>query len=182
MQHATRGVTINKPKDDVYEFWHDFENLGRFMQHLELVEDLGSGRSHWVARAPAGMTVEWDAKITEDLPGERIAWQSLPGSEVYNSGSVQFRDAPGDRGTEITVRIEYEIPGGAAAAKLAKLFREEPHNQLRDDLRRFKQVMETGEVVRSDGSLGGAGQGALKQRPAQSADNVTIADQLGGTA
>ena len=182
MQHATRSVTINKPKDEVYEFWRDFENLGRFMQHLELVEDLGSGRSHWVAKAPAGTTVEWDAKLTEDIPGERLAWQSLAGSDVYNSGSVQFRDAPGDRGTEITVRIEYEIPGGAAAAKVAKLFGEEPSQQLRDDLRRFKQVMETGEVVRSDGSLGGAGQGATKQRPAQSADDVTIADQLRGGA
>ena len=182
MQHATRSVTINKQKDEVYGFWRDFENLGRFMQHLEFVEDLGSGRSHWVARAPAGTTVEWDAKLTEDIPGDRLAWQSLPGSDVYNSGSVQFRDAPGDRGTEITVRIEYEIPGGAAAAKLAKLFGEEPTQQLRDDLRRFKQVMETGEVVRSDGSLGGAGQGATKQRPAQSADNLTIADQLRGGA
>ena len=151
MQHATRSVTINKPKDEVYEFWRDFENLGRFMQHLELVEDLGSGRSHWVAKAPAGTTVEWDAKLTEDIPGERLAWQSLAGSDIYNSGSVQFRDAPGDRGTEITVRIEYEIPGGAAAATVAKLFGEEPSQQVQDDLRRLKQLMEAGEVPTTDG-------------------------------
>ena len=181
MPHAQKSVTINHPKEHVYEFWHDFENLGRFMQHLELVEDLGGGKSHWVAKAPGGASVEWDAKITEDVPGERIAWQSLPNSEIPNSGIVTFRDAPGDRGTEVTVHIEYEVPGDEASAKLAKLFGEEPNQQLRDDLRRFKQVMETGEVVRSDGSLGGAGQGATKQRHAQPAGAEALME-TGGAA
>jgi uncharacterized membrane protein len=180
MPHATRSVTINKQKVEVYEFWRDFENLGRFMQHLELVEDLGGGHSHWVAKAPAGTKVEWDAAITADIPGERITWKSLPGSDVPNSGSVLFRTAPGDRGTEVTVHLQYEVPGGAAAALVAKLFGEEPTQQLRDDLRRLKQVMETGEIVRSDGSLGGAGQGALKQRHAQPAGDERV--EAGGTA
>ena len=182
MPFARRTVTINKPKVHVYAFWRNLENLGRFMQHLELVEDLGGGRSHWIAKAPAGRTVEWDAKIIEDTPGELIAWQSLPGADVPNSGRVRFTDAPGDRGTELSVHLEYDAPGGAAGAALAKLFGEEPAQQLRDDLRRFKQIMETGEIVRSDGSLGGAGQGALKQREAQPADDVTIADRFGGVA
>jgi uncharacterized membrane protein len=132
-----------------------------------LVEDNGDGTSHWVAKAPAGRPVEWDAEITEETRNERIAWRSLPHADVANAGSVSFRDAPGDRGTEVTVDIEYEVPGGTAGWLIAKLFAEEPGQQLRDDLRRFKQVMETGEVVRSDGSLEGADQGALKQRTKQ---------------
>ena len=182
MPHATKSVTINLPKEHVYEFWHDFENFGRFMQHIEFVEDLSGGRSHWVANAPGGTTVEWDARITDDVFGERIAWQSLAGAEVPNSGTVVFRDAPGDRGTEVTVRLDYEVPGGEASAAVAKLFGEEPSQQLRDDLRRFKQVMEAGEVVRSDGSPGGAGQGALKQRHAQPVGPDESRAEAGGAA
>jgi uncharacterized membrane protein len=142
------------------------------MHHLESVRTLDNGRSHWVVRGPAGADIEWDAEIVEDRANELIAWRSLPRSDVQHHGSVRFRQAPGDRGTEVEVQLEYDAPGGKAGAVIAKLFGEEPLQQLRDELRRFKQVMETGEVVRSDGSLEGAGQGPLKQRAAQAPGEV----------
>jgi len=163
---ASKSVTINRPRDNVYQFWRDFENLPTFMQHLVSVKATSDGRSHWVAKAPAG-TVEWTAEIIEDRAGSLISWRSLAGSDVSNEGSVRFVDAPADRGTEVRVELSYDAPGGSAGALVAKIFGEEPNQQLRDDLRRFKQVMETGEVVKSDGSLEGAGQGVFKQRPAQ---------------
>jgi uncharacterized membrane protein len=164
---ASKSVTINRPRDDVYKFWRDFENLPSFMQHLMSVTATGDGRSRWVARAPAGATVEWTAEILEDRAGSLISWRSLAGSDISNEGSVRFVDAPADRGTEIRVELSYDAPAGSAGALVAKIFGEEPNQQLRDDLRRFKQVMETGEVVKSDGSLEGAGQGVFKQRPSQ---------------
>lgn len=166
MQYVTKSVTINRPRQDVYAFWRNLERLPEFMIHLESVTALTNGRSHWVAKAPRG-TVEWDAEIIEDRPGEVLAWQSLEGSDVPNGGTVRFADAPGDRGTEVHVRLQYDPPGGSAGATVARLFGEEPQQQLVDDLRRFKQVMETGEVVRSDGSPAGAGEGATNERPAQ---------------
>jgi uncharacterized membrane protein len=169
MLHVIRSVTINRPRQEVYEFWRDLEHLPTFMIHLEAVTSSGNRRSHWVANAPTGR-VEWDAETIEDRPGEIIAWQSLDGSDVPNGGSVRFTDAPADRGTEVHVDLHYDPPAGRAGAIVATLFGEEPQQQLRDDLRRFKQVMETGEVVRSDGSPEGAGQGATKQRPAQAAE------------
>ena len=171
MLHVTKSITVNRPRQEVYEFWRDLEHLPTFMIHLEAVTSSGDRRSHWVAKAPGG-PVEWDAEIIEDRLGEVIAWQSLEGSEVPNGGSVRFSDAPADRGTEVRVELRYDPPGGTAGATVAKLFGEEPQQQLRDDLRRFKQVMETGEVVRSDGSLEGAGQGATKQRPAQAPEGA----------
>jgi len=166
MLHVTKRITINRPRDEVYRFWRDLENLPQFMQHLESVHVIGGTRSHWVAKAPTG-NVEWDAEIVAEREHELIAWRSIEGSEVRTEGSVRFIDAPADRGTEVSVELEYEAPGGKLGATVAKLFGEEPTQQIRDDLRRFKQVMETGEVVRSDGSLEGAGQGASKQRAAQ---------------
>ncbi|MCA1559074.1 MAG: SRPBCC family protein [Acidobacteria bacterium] len=167
MLHVKKGVTVNRPREDVYQFWRDLENLPRFMQHLEMVEAADGGRSHWVAKAPGGKTVEWDAEIIEERPNELIAWRSLAGSDVRNEGAVRFTQAPGDRGTEVHVELLYDAPAGRAGATIAKLFGEEPSRQIRDDLRRFKQVMETGEIVRSEGNLEGAGQGVLKQRAAQ---------------
>jgi uncharacterized membrane protein len=173
--HVRRSVTINKPREEVYAFWRDLENLPRFMQHLELVEVTGERTSHWVAKAPAGKSVEWDAEILKDAPNEAITWSAVKGSEIPNSGTVRFRTAPADRGTVVQVELQYDPPAGGAGAAFAKLFGEEPSQQVRDDLRRFKQVLETGEVVRSDGSLEGAGQGAHKQRPAQ-APAETVAE------
>lgn len=150
---VTRSITVNRPAEEVYAFWRDVANLPRFMRHLQSVRTLDARRSHWVAHAPAGMTVEWDAEIVEDRPGELIAWRSLPGADVDNTGSVSFRRAPGDRGTEVTVELAYSPPGGLVSSKLAKLFHEEPGQQVFDDLRAFKQVLETGEVVRSDATV-----------------------------
>ena len=164
---AKRSITIRKPVEEVYEFWHNFENLPRFMRHLESVTVTGDRRSHWVAKAPAGKTVEWDAETTEDRPDELIAWRSLPGADVYNAGEVRFTPAPGNRGTEVRVTLEYDPPFGKLGSKIAMLFREEPGQQIQDDLRHFKQVMEIGEIVFSD---------ATKQRgmhPAQP-DNEPI--------
>jgi uncharacterized membrane protein len=159
-RHARKGpmrlhssVTVNRPREEVYRFWHDFGNLPRFMFHLESVESDGDGRrSHWKAKAPAGRTVEWDAEVVEDAPNQMIAWRSLPGAKVPNRGRVRFMPAGGGRGTEVRVELEYLPPGGAAGRLIAMLFGEEPRQQVADDLRRFKQVVETGEVVRSEGS------------------------------
>lgn len=164
-----KSVTINRPQEEVYRYWHDFQNLPRFMSHLEAVQVTGEGRSHWTAKAPAGKRVEWDAVITQDVPSELIAWRSLAGADVENAGIVQFEPAPKRDGTIVRVQIEYAPPGGALGASVAKLFGQEPSQQVEGDLRRFKQVMETGEVVKSEGTL--YGNSLLAQRAAQPAAN-----------
>jgi uncharacterized membrane protein len=151
--HVRETLTINRPRHEVYGFWHNFENLPRFMAHLESVEVLDNNRSRWKAKAPVGTTVEWEAETTEDRPNELIAWRSLPDASIPNSGSVRFRDAPGNRGTEIHVELRYQPPGGKVGSLIAKLFGEEPEQQVKGDLRRFKQVMEIGEIVHSDASI-----------------------------
>jgi uncharacterized membrane protein len=142
-----RSITVARPQDEVYRFWRNLENLPRFMRHLESVEVRDDRRSHWCAKAPARTAVEWDAEIVEDEPGRRIAWRSLEGATVPNAGAVTFAAAPGDRGTEIHVELDYSPPGGAVGATIAKLFGEEPSQQIADDLRRLKQILEVGEVV-----------------------------------
>jgi uncharacterized membrane protein len=150
--HVTRTITVNRPIEDVYRFWHDFENLPRFMAHLESVSVV-DGHSRWKAKGPAGTTIEWDAEIAIDRPNDVIAWRSREGSDVRNQGSVQFSRAPGNRGTEVRVELRYEPPAGVLGAAIAKLFGREPGQQVEGDLRRFKQVMETGEVIHSDASI-----------------------------
>jgi uncharacterized membrane protein len=145
-----RSITVRRPVEEVYGFWRNFENLPRFMRHLESVQVVDERRSHWKALAPAGQTVEWDAETIEDRPSELIAWRSLPGADIYNAGTVRFQPAPGGRGTEVRVTLEYDPPFGKLGSKVAMLFREEPGQQVQDDLRHFKQVMETGEIVLSD--------------------------------
>ncbi|HEU0130427.1 MAG TPA: SRPBCC family protein [Mycobacteriales bacterium] len=164
----TATVTVNRPAADVYAFWRDLENLPTFMAHLESVTVRNGMRSHWVAKAPGGRTVEWDAEITDDSPNRLIAWRSVPSADVANSGSVRFAAAPGGRGTEIRVELDYDMPGGKLGTLVAKLFGEEPEQQVRDDLRRCKQVLETGEVVVSDGSPDGTkARRLVAQRKAQ---------------
>jgi uncharacterized membrane protein len=163
-----KAITVRKPAQEVYAFWRNFENFPRFMTHVESVRSTGDTLSHWVAKGPAGKQVAWDAEIVDDRPGESIAWRSLPDSGIQNSGEVRFVPAPGDRGTEIHVDLRYSPPGGAFGVTLAKLFGEEPATQMADDLRRAKQVLETGEVVVSEGSPRGHELAQhLKQRPAQ---------------
>ena len=146
-----RVTTINKPVHEVYQFWRQFENFPKFMRHLESVEALGERRSRWRAKAPAGMTVEWEAEILEDREDEWIAWRSLPGSTIENSGSVRFSPAPGARGTEVRVQLQYSPPAGTLGRGIAWLFGKEPDQQIHADLHRFKQLMETGEIPLSDG-------------------------------
>jgi uncharacterized membrane protein len=148
VEHVT---TINKPIEEVYAFWRNFQNLPRFMRHLESVEVTGGARSRWRAKAPAGTTVEWEADIVAEREPEWIAWQSVPGSGIQNSGAVRFERAPGARGTEVRVQLEYRPPAGTIGRGIAWLFGEEPDQQVKEDLHRFKQLMETGEVPLSEG-------------------------------
>lgn len=168
-RHEVReSITINRARGEVYGLWRDFTSLPTFMEHLEEVAPLGDGRTRWVAKAPGGGTVEWDAEITANVPDELIAWRSLPGAPVESEGSVRFGVAPGGRGTEVHVAFDWIAPGGQAAALAARLLGEEPGQQVRDDLRRLKQMLELGEIVRSDGSPEGVrALRQAKQRPAQ---------------
>lgn len=147
-----RSVTVGRVVGEVYSFWKDFTNFPRFMQHVESVEILADERSRWRATGPGGARAEWTSEIVERRENELIAWRSVDTSELYNAGRVTFRPAPRDEGTIVTVEMEYAPPGGRIGAALLKLFRKEPGQQVIDDLRRFKQVMETGEVVYSDAS------------------------------
>jgi uncharacterized membrane protein len=166
--HVRAAITVRRDRDELYAFWRDFEGFPDFMAHVEEVHETAPGRSHWTARAPLGFNAEWDAEITEDEPGERISWRSVEGSRIENSGTVAFIPAPGDQGTEVHVELHYDIPGGGVGALIAKLFGEEPTTQVKDDLRRFKQIIETGEVARSEGMPAGqVGRRMLKPRPAQ---------------
>ncbi|NJR51215.1 MAG: cyclase [Leptolyngbyaceae cyanobacterium CSU_1_3] len=146
-----KTVTINKSAAELYEYWHNFENLPTFMKHVRSVQVIDMRRSHWVANAPMGQTVEWDADIINDQPNQLIAWASIEGASVDNSGFVRFTPAPDDRGTEVKVVMEYDMPGGMVTAAIAKLFGEEPEQQIGDELRRFKQLMETGEIATTEG-------------------------------
>ena len=147
-----QSITVARPPAEVYAFWRELENLPRFMKHLERVERLDGVRSRWTAKGPAGTSVSWDAEIVQDIPNEMISWRSLEGADVPNAGTVRFVAAPGGRGTEVRVEMEYTPPAGRLGDTVAMLFREEPKQQVHDDLRRFKQVMEVGEVVLSDAS------------------------------
>jgi uncharacterized membrane protein len=154
-----RSVTVNRPREELYQMWRNFENLPRFMQHLESVQADGadSGRSHWVARGPMGKNIEWDSEIIEERENELLVWKSLPGSMVESMGRVEFKDAPGGRGTIVHVSMRYNPPGGSFGAAFARLFGEDPDMQINEDLRHLKQVMETGEVATVQGQPTGRG-------------------------
>ncbi|PXA84778.1 cyclase [Nostoc sp. 3335mG] len=143
-----RAVTINKPAAELFAYFRDFSKLSSFMENVVRVDVLDGSRSHWVVKAPAGKTVEWDARITEERAGELIAWVSEDGADIANSGRIEFRDA-GTRGTVVTATIAYDPPAGTIGKLVAKLFQREPAIQARRDLRRFKQLMETGEIATS---------------------------------
>jgi uncharacterized membrane protein len=150
-----KSVTINRTPAELYQFWRDFENLPRFMNHLKSVKKIDDRRSHWIASAPAGSTVEWDAEVYNEKEDELIAWRSLENSCVNHAGSVSFQQAPNSRGTEVKVEINYQPPAGKLGVAIAKLFGEEPGKQLEDDLPRFKQLMEAGEIPTSTGQPSG---------------------------
>jgi uncharacterized membrane protein len=159
------AVTISRPLADVYQFWQRFEEFPRFMTHLVSVTRREGDLSHWIAKGPAGMTVEWNARIINDIENELIGWQSVEGSTVATAGSVRF--ASDVRGTTVRVRLQYNPPAGKAGAAIAWLFGEEPRLQIRDDLRRVKQLMETGEIATTEGQASGratTGRFAAKRR------------------
>jgi uncharacterized membrane protein len=145
--HVVAAITIDAPADDLYRFWRSFDNLPKIMAHLESVTVHDDKKSAWVAKGPAGTSLKWDAEIINDEPGKLIAWRSLAGAQVDNAGSVRFLDAPGGRGTEVHVNLDYIPPGRTLGKWIAKLFGEEPQRQIETDLRRLKQLMETGEIT-----------------------------------
>jgi uncharacterized membrane protein len=152
---ATKTLTINKPVAELYQYWHNFENLPSFMKHLQSVKVIDSIKSHWVTRAPLGNTVEWDAIIIEDFENQSISWASAETADVQNTGFIRFTPLSHDRGTEVKVEIEYNPPAGAIGDKLLSLFGESPQQQLGDDLRRFKMLMEAGEIATTEGQSRG---------------------------
>ena len=147
---AVRAVTIGRPRDEVFAFFRDFTNLARFMENIERIDVLDNGRSHWVVKAPAGRSVEWDSVLTKEEPGRLLMWQTAPDAEVENHGRVVFTDAPGGRGTEIHATIVYEPPAGALGKLIATLFQMEPGQQAKRDLRRLKMLLETGEIATTE--------------------------------
>ncbi len=152
---VSKNIMINRSPEELYGFWRDFENLPRFMEYLESVRVINDKRSHWVVKGPAGKRVEWDAEIVEDRPGERICWRSLEGSEVQHAGCVTFHAALGERGSSVKVELRYSPPAGVVGAAVAKLFGRAPEQEIDESLRRFKQLMEAGEIITTDGQPAG---------------------------
>jgi uncharacterized membrane protein len=148
-------VTVKLSRDEAYAFWRNPANLPRIIQFVESVEMLTDRTAHWRVSGPAGTTIEWDAEIINEIPGELLAWKSVGDAEISNAGSLHFRPAPNGRGTEVRIVLEYEPPGGHLGAWIAKLLKENPDAQLRDALRRFKQIAETGEVLQVEGQTSG---------------------------
>ena len=149
------SITIEKSPNEVYQYWRDYANLPRFMENIESVSEIGPDRTHWVMKAPMGLTLEWDSEIYNDRPGELIAWRSLEGAQVETAGSVHFTPAPGGRGTEVRVSQKMNPPGGKLGVGLAKLFGQDPANQTSGNLRRLKQILETGEIATVEGQPSG---------------------------
>jgi uncharacterized membrane protein len=149
--HVEESVTIERSREELYQFWRNLENLPRFMGNLEDVQVRDDQTSHWVARGPAGKRIEWDARIINDQPNELIAWKAVEDADVPNTGSVRFVRAPGGRGTQVKVRIEYLPPAGQVGKAVAKMLGKAPGQTVREDLLRFKQMMETGEIPTGHG-------------------------------
>lgn len=144
---SEKSIAIDRAPDEVYRFWRNFENLPRVMKHLKSVRAIDEKKSHWVAKAPAGVEIEWDAEITEERENRRIAWRSIEGSEIRNDGVVLFEPLTGDKTTELRVRLRYSLPAGRAGKAFAKLFGKDPDRILDEELRGFKTLMETGETA-----------------------------------
>jgi len=150
--HVRESVLVQKPVDEVFRFWRQPENFPCFMSYLEQVTDLGNRRSHWVAKGPADLKVEWDAEIINEVENKVIGWRSLPGSDVVTAGSVNFAPTAGGRSTQVSVHLQYEPPAGKAGALVASLFGREPSQTIHEDLHRVKDLLEAGQT--STGSPG----------------------------
>jgi uncharacterized membrane protein len=159
---VVRAVTIRKPAAELYAFWRELPNLTKVINHPVSITATTSEESHWIVSAPANTSVEWDALIVNDEPNKLIAWRSRDGAQVRNAGSVRFEPAPGDEGTEVTVALEYDPPGGKVGALIAKLTRDSASSQVYDALRRFKALMEAGEIPTIEGQSVGGPQRARK--------------------
>jgi len=147
--HVRESVRLEVPVADVYRFWRRLDNLPRFMTYLNRVTESTDGTSHWVAAGPAGLTVEWEAEVVNEIENKLLAWRSLPGSDVVMAGSVNFDAARGGRSTQVSVHLQYAPPAGKAGALVASLFGHEPSQTVREDLRHFKQLLEAGEIPRA---------------------------------
>jgi len=156
-------VTINFPRAEIYAFWRDFANLATVMENVERIEMIDDKRSHWVVKAPAGKTVEWDSVVTDDEPGRLIAWRSVEGADIASAGRIEFLDAAPGRGTMVRATFTYDPPAGWLGEWIAKVFQREPNVQARRDLRRLKQFLETGEVTSSASPSGRAGESPTEQ-------------------
>lgn len=165
-----RSMTINRPRDQLFRIWRNFENLPRFMKHLKSVRvdpDSNGKRSHWVALAPIDRTIEWDSEVVEERENELLAWKSLPGSLVESMGRVEFKDAPAGRGTILQVSMQYNPVAGSMGAAFAKLFGREPGQEIHEALHHFKQMMETGEIATVEGQP--SGRSSAEEREAAAA-------------
>jgi uncharacterized membrane protein len=162
--HVGQAMTIQRSAEELFRFWRDFSNLPRFMQHLKSVEVTDDKHSDWTARGPAGMSVQWKAEIINEDPNSLISWRSVGGSEVDNAGSVRFVQAPGDRGTEVRVVMDYIPPAGQLGDVIARLFGESPRQTVREDLRRFKALMESGEIPTTTGQPRGTCKGSGRRQ------------------
>lgn len=149
------SITIMRPRQEIYELWSDVTNLPLIMRHLLSVEEVGDGITHWIAEAPHGRKVEWDAELINAVPGEYLAWQSLPGSQIENAGSVHFTDA-GDKGTEVRINMRYRPGGQEIGFAVAKMLNPVTEAEVMDDLRRLKHVMETGIDITIEGQSSGS--------------------------
>ena len=147
--HVREAIRLEVPLEFAYGFWRRFENLPRFMTHLKEVTDLGDGRSHWVAEGPGRMAFAWDAEIINEVENKVIGWRSIAGSEIATAGSVRFSPARQGRSTQVSVNLQYAAPGGRAAQLLALAFGRDPAHMIREDLRRVKRLLETGEIPRA---------------------------------
>ncbi len=150
-----KSITINQSPEACYHFWRDFENFPRFMNHVDEVRALDATRSHWKVRAPLGQHVEWTAELASDVPAQQLGWRTLPGAAIDHAGVVRFVPVGGERGTRVEIDLSYRPPLGKAGSSIAKLFGEEPSQQIEDDLRRFKQLIETGEIPTTVGQSAG---------------------------
>jgi uncharacterized membrane protein len=153
---VTVSLVVNSSPEKIYEFWRKLTNLPRFMKHLESVQETGERTSHWIAKGPGGMRLQWDSEIVEDQPGQFISWRTREGSEVNHCGSIRFERASSGQGTIIRVEMYYGWPGGQLGAKAARMFSAAPEAVAMEDLRRFKQLIETGEIATTRGQPSGA--------------------------
>jgi uncharacterized membrane protein len=159
-----RSITVNANREDVYAFWRNLDNLPRFMKYVRSVKVMDATNSHWIVDGPAGQKLEWDAEIINEIPNELLAWRSLPGASINNTGSVRFEHAAAGRGTRISISLQYDPPAGQLAVMFAKIFGKDADSEIDTDLHRFKNIIEAGEIPTSSGQPSGRTEDKAAQR------------------